>query len=379
MSALSTAEPAARAPARRIPALDGLRGIAIVLVLLHNWQLIDAGSGLPSKLAVVVMERGWVGVQLFFALSGFLITGILLDGERSTGALARFYARRSLRIFPLYYLMLVLLLGVTAVPVAHWFYLSNWTQPVHDAAPALSHLWSLCVEEQFYLLWPLIVYRLSAPSVLRLCIGIALASLAIRTALVLHGVDAEIVYENSLCRMDALALGAAGAAFLRMRDRVGRTPMSAGPWLVAAGVVAALAMVFTQDFARTSPMGQTLGYSALALVSGLVVLAAAVAAPRSGRWLQSPIATAMGRYSYALYLVHKPLHNLVGKPLFAALMGSGVITFASNAAYFAVMLVASLALAAVLHRLIEMPIHRWRERFAGASSPTTGGSPCTSA
>jgi peptidoglycan/LPS O-acetylase OafA/YrhL len=85
----------------------------------------------------------------------------------------------------------------------------------------------------------------------------------------------------------------------------------------------------------------------------------------------------MGRYSYALYLVHKPLHSLVGKSLFVALMGSGVITFASNVLYIAAMLVVSLTLAVMLHRLIEMPVHRWRERLAGTGSPTTGGSSCT--
>ena len=152
-----------------IPALDGLRGIAILLVLIHHLTIYRPEGGLDSWIAAVPLF-GWCGVNLFFVLSGFLITGILLDTRDSPVFYRSFFARRVLRIFPLYYG--VLFLGFVLAPLLlpmpdaygrHqlwlWTYLANFAMPFGKGEPAFSHFWSLCVEEQFYLVWPFLVRR----------------------------------------------------------------------------------------------------------------------------------------------------------------------------------------------------------------------------
>src|SRR5687767_2907742 len=169
-----------------IPALDGLRGIAIILVMLHHFTYYRPNSGIDAQIASVLFF-GWAGVDLFFVLSGFLITGILLDTRDSKRYFSTFYARRTLRIFPLYYLVLLLAFVVLPkFPALHpvllgqvgpvdlppqwpyWLYLTNfsiadggWVHGWVDVA------WSLAIEEQFYLVWPLMIWlcppRLVAP------------------------------------------------------------------------------------------------------------------------------------------------------------------------------------------------------------------------
>src|SRR6185503_19750329 len=156
-----------------VPSLDGIRGLAIAIVLVHNGTFILHGSHatLP-KVAAAVAAAGWLGVQLFFVLSGFLITGILLDSRTRPQFFRTFYTRRTLRIFPLYYAFLASALFIVPllanVPdwhatalrnqVFYWTYTSNWANPLGYAIPGLSHFWSLAVEEQFYLFWPVVVF-----------------------------------------------------------------------------------------------------------------------------------------------------------------------------------------------------------------------------
>src|SRR4029450_1185274 len=177
--------------AGHVPVLDGLRGIAILMVLGHHYSIvwsrtIPLESGIRS-----VLEFGWCGVDLFFALSGFLITGILIDAKGQESYFPRFYWRRLVRIFPLYYVFLaavfVLLpffpgIGVTTAQVAPWWYLTylqNWKPNRGASDPFLGHTWSLAVEEQFYGVWPLIV-RFSSTKVLTwVCVAGALAAFAV--------------------------------------------------------------------------------------------------------------------------------------------------------------------------------------------------------
>ena len=150
---------AARSPSQvRFAGLDTLRGVAIVAVLAHNLSILEARSAL-EKTWNAVAESGWIGVQLFFVLSGFLITGILLDDRERPGFIRAFYYRRSLRIFPLYYLLLASIAVASrfapevAIPGKQapllGLYLSNWSFIAYGLLPGLGHTWSLAVEEQF--------------------------------------------------------------------------------------------------------------------------------------------------------------------------------------------------------------------------------------
>ena len=158
-------QPARQANASHIPGLDGLRGVAILLVLVHMLNVLEIEHGMPAWVFGRISQIGWTGVQLFFVLSGFLITGILLDTQRSKNYFPAFYGRRTLRIFPLYFSVLtiafVILPWLGSVPPAvaadrpHqiwlWTYLSNWAAIFDQGSKAFPHFWSLAVEEQFYL------------------------------------------------------------------------------------------------------------------------------------------------------------------------------------------------------------------------------------
>src|SRR5262245_30496387 len=168
-----------------IPALDGLRGLAILLVLLVHTYYPAGGiarhQSTLDRACLHVCGLGWCGVDLFFALSGFLITGILLQAKGGEDALRNFYLRRALRIFPLYYLVvlarLFILPGRAFDPwesTSYLLYFSNFWRSAHLAVTPFDNFvgptWSLAVEEQFYLLWPLLVFLLSRRSLLILCV-----------------------------------------------------------------------------------------------------------------------------------------------------------------------------------------------------------------
>src|ERR1035441_8464452 len=160
------------AKARHYPALDGLRGVAILAVFFYHFAGGQSSRNIFVQIWSGVAGIGWMGVDLFFVLSGFLITGILFDTAHKQAKVRNFYARRSLRIFPLYYGVLLVFLLLTPVLPLHWrpghllyfFYLSNvmpiLTPGLSSPGPKMvvGHLWSLAVEEQFYLIWPFIVW-----------------------------------------------------------------------------------------------------------------------------------------------------------------------------------------------------------------------------
>ena len=181
-----------RGPTGHVPALDGVRGIAIAMVLLHH-------CGWPR----VFGEGGWIGVDLFFVLSGYLITGILADTRESVGRGRSFYVRRALRIFPLYYAVLFALFVVAPIvhPISwaqyralvpeqawYWTYLSDWRMAfAHPpTVTLLGHFWTLSIEEQFYWVWPVVIWSLTGRAAMRLCGGLLMAASILRVYLVLH-------------------------------------------------------------------------------------------------------------------------------------------------------------------------------------------------
>jgi peptidoglycan/LPS O-acetylase OafA/YrhL len=322
------------APARQIPALDGIRGLAISWVVLHNTtDLPTTPSGGGFHLFILLAHPGWIGVQLFFALSGFLITAGLTDSRGAPNYFSGFYAKRALRILPLYYsvlLALLVLLPRLVTPPAPfttegqaslWLFTVNVTQ---QAPYGFAHFWSLAVEEQFYLFWPLVVFWVTPRRLLAACLGISAGALALRWALAAYGADWWILYSATACRMDALALGGAGACILRLpelREWLGsrvRTLALLSALLFVAGIP------LTHYYDRTSLAGETIGYTLLALSSAGFVTAVAVPEARAG--LASLLSwrplTSCGRYSYAMYVFHQILHKLVGEPWLHARFGN---------------------------------------------------------
>ena len=190
----------------RFPALDGIRAMAVTMVFMDHFGG-GAHGGRVLQAVNEVRERGWVGVDLFFVLSGFLITGILYDTRQDSRYFLRFFARRSVRIFPIFYLVVAVLLALT--PIFHYmwrpaqmFFLvylgnipANWDFSLYDVMSAnhptarvtIGHFWSLCVEEQFYVIWPVLVWLVrDRMKLLWTACGICLLTLGSRIWIVTH-------------------------------------------------------------------------------------------------------------------------------------------------------------------------------------------------
>jgi peptidoglycan/LPS O-acetylase OafA/YrhL len=291
---------------KRVPQLDGVRGIAILVVMLHNQRFDFPSLHLPALFA-----HGWMGVDLFFALSGFLITGILLDAEASPGYFTNFYARRCLRIWPLYYA--VLLVMFLAVPLARpsmaaptfershpwWsylFYVQNFVvaAPTSAVGP-LAVTWSLAVEEQFYLAWPWVAKFCSRAQLCVIAAGVIVISPLLRIYLGAHEVD---LYANTFCRLDGIMWGALLAVATRSASFQPAKLLRAAWASLVVGAALALA-------AATLHMGWIV-YSLSAFAS-IAFIYLALFSP--DRWLQRlvahPFLVYTGVISYGLYLLHK--------------------------------------------------------------------------
>jgi len=309
----------------RNPMLDGVRGLGILLVLVYHLGIFAGLDGRPGLDLLLTKATGplWVGVDLFFVLSGFLITGILYDAKGSPLYFRSFYGRRVLRIFPMYYGFLVVALLVfprwlpqesTAHLVEsqawYWFYLSNvqvaldgWQQPLH-----LGHFWSLAVEEQFYLLWPFAVWALDRRQLMRLGIACFLGALALRL-LQPFGMTDVAAHVLLPTRMDSLAAGALLA--LAIRGSRGVEVLRRWPAVtLVACLVAFVAMHLDPDPPPdVLSLVRAIRYTVIAGAGVSLIALALTASPRA--WLRRFFASGpmvfLGKYSYGLYVVHVPI------------------------------------------------------------------------
>ena len=313
---------------RRVAELDGLRGVAILLVLWHHsveWYL-----PLNSAHLVGWLRAGsclsWSGVDLFFVLSGYFIGGILIDQRESPRLIRTFYVRRAFRILPLFYFTLAILLVAAAAHLMDatqlspsWVYglfLSNFTMAwlnTWDWAP-LSVLWSLAVEEQFYLTAPWLVRWIPTRRLPLLLLCLIAGAWLLRISIHLTQPGNTLAPRVLMpARMDTLALGALLAWAVRTE--------SAGPfirrltdtwkwWSVASVALVFLAAV--NYFLGIDYVTNCYGYSVLAFSYALLVAVVAVVRPP---WLvsllSSPLPTSFGRYSFFIYLWHIPISSLV--------------------------------------------------------------------
>lgn len=375
MTKQPASERLALAPARStgyLPQLDGLRALAVLAVLATHY--------LPERDWWLGIYWGGLGVRLFFVLSGFLITGVLLREnaglEKQPGArgylLRHFYLRRILRLTPVYYLTLVLMCTVDAPATRetvwwHVFYLSNVNFALTDSWQGyVAHFWSLAVEEQFYLVWPLALLFVSRRSLVIAAVCLLPGAVGYRWIshrLGLSEIATSVLPPHS---MDALILGALMAMGVRegrlfSRQLSARLTATAGLVVWGIGAFCASAGDFFGAAAETG--------AALAL--GWVVLRAA----ENGRgwpWraLQSPGLCYVGKISYGIYA----LHNLVGFVFFGRL----VRLFAGLGKPFAEIAVAlaltvfAIGAAALSWHLLEAPVDRYR-RSLGYRKAEAGG------
>jgi peptidoglycan/LPS O-acetylase OafA/YrhL len=275
----------------------------------------------PFKIFTLLIDRGWIGVQLFFALSGFLITEQLYSSRRASNYYSGFYARRVLRIVPLFVaavLLSLLFTKIFAVPghdgsvAPAWLlwlglFIINWTQPLGLGIPGLPQFWSLAVEEQFYILWAVAVRACAAQQLLAIMIGMVLVALGLRILMLSCGATPNMVYMWTVCRMDALAFGGIAALIVQRWRARGVLPRP-GRCIIGALLVWLIGASLTRLYAADTWATQTVGFTCLGLTCMLFLLAAVAndAAPRDSvvfTVLRSRFLASVGRYSYGMYVV----------------------------------------------------------------------------
>jgi peptidoglycan/LPS O-acetylase OafA/YrhL len=293
----------------RMPELDTLRGIAISgVLLLHSfyWQYSTMSFAGVGGALFKATGWGWSGVNLFFVLSGFLITGILLDTREKPRYFRQFYIRRALRILPAYYGLLALL---AIFRQASWYflgfsfiYLANVT-PLFGTAPDYGPLWSLAVEEHFYLFWPGVVRRLNPASVgliaLLICSCLPLLRLAAFRIGTVEGLSTYTWLTG-----DGLAMGSAIACFLRIRSaRLDAVRLCV--LLVGIASLATFAGIPFGIMTRKRLLGAMFQYTVVnCFCAGLLLLFLLLGTSRWRRCVNAPFARFLGYVSYGLYLIH---------------------------------------------------------------------------
>jgi peptidoglycan/LPS O-acetylase OafA/YrhL len=344
-----------------IPALDGLRGLAILLVIVFHFTVTDRGADGVRRVVLHATSAGWIGVDLFFVLSGFLITSILLDAKGTEGYFRNFYMRRVLRIFPLYYG--TLFVAFVLVPLIHpvavrnqwalWAYLANFFPP---RGSAFIHFWSLAVEEQFYLVWPAVVLLLGRRWLMGVCVALIATALACRFQRVLTGANTELTYYMIHCRMDSLAVGALIAIAARGRDGMAALAKPAkvtmGACLVLLGAIYVANHGF---FGYADKRVQSIGYTLLALFFGSLLVLTVLAAPGAalGRAFNTPALRFFGKYSYGIYVVHGLLHPWVNHQFPLKAMPKGALFFAAVGGRILIGTAISVAAAVLIWHLYE--------------------------
>jgi peptidoglycan/LPS O-acetylase OafA/YrhL len=316
--------------------LDGIRGVAILAVLVHHFvpELLTSSTGAAERGLERLVSAGWIGVDLFFVLSGFLISGILLDTKGHRRYFLGFYGRRVLRILPVYYLFIALCLTVVPflLPDAHaerdrmvsdqgwfWGHLVNFyiALVLKDWPPfATGHLWSLAVEEQFYAFWPLVVFLVNRRNLLVVLVGIIVFCPVLRGVMLWTDVVADLRFRDEPgasainymlipFRLDGLAWGSLVAVLARSHG-FERLILPARRIVIACG--ASLAVIFVArrgDFSSHAAVVQVFGYALLAgFFAGGIVLCLTHGKQTLAGVVDSRFLRFFGKYSYGMYVFH---------------------------------------------------------------------------
>lgn len=341
----------------RIPVLDGFRANAILMVMaahLFGYSMLERQWPVVPSIVARVTAPGWLGVDLFFVLSGLLITSILLKKRSDAHFLRDFYARRIRRILPLYLIMLavmVLVFGASWKFVLICLFTGANLLPVFGVAgPAPASLfWSLAVEEHFYFLWPITIRHLKRTNLAMICAAVIVVEPSLRYVCSMHGID---TYEYSWFRFDGLAMGAFLAVYLSSRF----ASPACSKWLVVscamvfvAGILF-LIMAHAISNAGNKPAGTLRSTIAQFGFSGLML--AALEFP--GKWvapLCSRFARLTANLSYCLYLIHLSVAQIYDRYFTHH-------TFAAVVSRAAIVTAVSYGLAALSYHFLEQPLLR---------------------
>ncbi|MBL7856259.1 MAG: acyltransferase [Cyclobacteriaceae bacterium] len=309
--------------------LDGLRGLAITLVLLfHLFPYL------------IISKIGWIGVDLFFVLSGFLITGILLDSIDKPHFWRNFIVRRSLRIFPLYFSSLLLYNAIAfwsptfaSIPAVsysyfvenqwwYWLYASNFKVFLEgEWLPVVifNPLWSLSIEEQFYLIWPFFLLFFKDKKLHIVIAGLMVLVVVIRISFFFLGFEPISIYVFTASRLDPILVGSLISVIIRipfLRTHLEKYGLA---YFIVSLVLFAIFILTFKTINPLAPSVQVVGYSLIAFLFGcllLLVIDSSGALRPLTRPFRSPMLVFFGKYSYGLYVFHWPVYVLLHKLLY---------------------------------------------------------------
>ncbi len=357
-------------PTKFFPALEGLRGIAIIAVIIyHNFPYGDS-------------LFGWLGVDLFFVLSGFLITSILfksVNAEKPTTYFKKFYIRRALRIFPLYYLFLFAFLfllpalGIFKNEVSEYqedkfwfiFYAQNWlfTNNFPATSHCLNHFWSLAVEEQYYLFWPIIIILLRKPKYLLIfLIGFLIFLFGFRSY-IWNAQYEGFNYTNfyTFTRFDGICIGSIIAILsIQKKEFILRHTAS-----IVAGLAALNFIFYFANSSGNLPYLAFIGYTTFAAMFGILVYELGYG---NSNWLKNIFSGSalrlLGRISYGLYMFHWPVHYFLKDTLFSFFSNSLHISTAYNQMLIALITTAiSIVLSFISYHFFESWFLKLKQKF----------------
>jgi peptidoglycan/LPS O-acetylase OafA/YrhL len=352
------------------PELDGLRFYAFLGVFICHTLPFDGAFYRRFHLPIpwlwgAIAKSGAAGVDLFFALSAFLITSILLREREETGgiSLRRFYLRRILRIWPLYFLLIavgVVLAHTMAKQSLPWYYIAgyllfvgNWVHAVFGRPESIcSPLWTVSIEEQFYLIWPLLMKMLRRRGMIVAAIVTFLLAIVSRVGFMLAGSSGGFIYYGSVSRCDSLALGILLALFA---DRLPRLTRSVRWLLLAVGL---LGWVASSAWLNEQPgpvdIRMVLGRLIVSLAAGAILYACLHSHSKlvRGEWV-----VRLGKISYGLYMLHLTA-ILIVLTLFRPVWGWQLL--AAKALGF----VMTVVLAMASYRWVESPFLHLKDKFA---------------
>jgi peptidoglycan/LPS O-acetylase OafA/YrhL len=373
--------------AGHIPSLDGLRGFAVLAVILgHGQRFLPLSPPAVWRPVHVLLVLGWCGVELFFVLSGFLITRLLLrDKEqgRPGRVLGSFYARRALRIFPLYYVTLAVIIGLRRLghidigpPPGdswwYWSYLQNWYNARGHIPPGVGHFWSLAIEEQFYLVWPIAVLLLSRRTLGYVCIFVIAVTATIRLVAAYYlDLGPLWLYHATIAHTDGLAMGALLAVLEANRFRQATVAQAVGCVCLGglAVVVLAVCTGSTAMWQSNTPFSMSAPAAFSLLFFGCLLYVVQRPTAPVTRLLQSRIPREMGRLSYALYVFHYPIAWALETNVVQRALGvSGACSDISCSPRAALILLptfvlTSTAMAALSGRFLERPFLALKSRL----------------
>ncbi|MEP7264264.1 MAG: acyltransferase [Bacteroidota bacterium] len=348
---------------KHLPVLDGVRGFAVFLVVVFHFY----GIGF-----------GWLGVDLFFVLSGFLITGILVDSKEKPHFFRNFYARRTLRIFPLYYFALIVFFILIALNIhqlkdphfytqhAAWYllYIQNWLYAWKDwpRDGVLNHFWSLAIEEQFYLFWPLLVYFLPTRKLLTTCIILIAVSVMSRYLVWYQGADdTPVQFVATICRLDGLAIGASIALLIRHNPQ---WLMRSCKWIFIITIPVIISLyLLAKTIKYDSVYYMTAGFTFFDLFWGGILISCFLPEFNlSRRFFSSKWLTWLGKYSYGIYVYHWIIYQMCW-PWFRVAAGNVVIADVRYI-YGTLCLAATLLISIASYRFLEQPVLSLKKRFS---------------